>query len=88
MSTSETRASARTTEVGSIHQKLRLERAQHAGYQLVAVVRVRGVIVYLLMDPEIALFSTVNDMYPFGRAPGRMVGCARAQHRQYTILAI
>jgi hypothetical protein len=45
---------------GVIHQKLRLERAHHAGYLLAGV---RGVIMYFLMDPDIYLYEYTDSYY-------------------------
>ena len=43
---------------GVIHQKLRLERAQHAGYLLIGL---RCVFMHLLMDPDIFWAGTGSD---------------------------
>ena len=45
---------------GVIHQKLRLERAQHAGYLLVGL---RGVFMHFLMDPDKTLQRFVLYRY-------------------------
>ena len=45
---------------GVIHQKLRLERAHHAGYLLAGV---RGVFMHFLIDPDISLHWFVLYRY-------------------------
>ena len=45
---------------GVIHQKLRLERAQHAGYVLVGL---RSLFMHFLMDPDIFWAGTGPDFW-------------------------
>ena len=58
---------------GVIHQKLRLERAQHAGYlqctcgPTPVLNLVRGVFMHFLMDPDKTLQRYVLYRYVYGR---------------------